>query len=537
MKPLRVSTSLLPKRRSRRLIALALAISLTTQATPSATETVGIESAIYENSARIALKWQKPVDYSVFRICCSEQVSDLLIRFDRPLGDMQVAAITSELRGWVDGVRTGYDTLLLEARKGVQFAVTMDGTQLNIDLTSTRGGQPAADSETITRAAQENPVRLQLAFLKTRLLLAVGAQETASRLLQAEARRYPNNPRVMAALADVENQAGRWRKALELYDRALMLRPWDEDIILARRSIARDHAPYLKQEAEYVRSGSDRRYGLRLSGQTSVTKGVGLGFAYEARRTEARNVRRSDGRILDFDGSRMRGELFAVGNLINGRRLQGSLFFGEETIGVGVALALPDFLGTTHFEAELNRPSWEFNEGFVDRGVRNQIGLLRDLRLTPRLSAQAAAFTRTYGVSGDNSVARSFALEGGVRYLVLPESPNLTIGYRFDAEYRRSVDIRFDQTGAAFKPIPLVSREVHALEVTADFNLTNNWGASTYAGFGVDRFSDSGFFGGVEVAHIGDGPLEARMFAESGFSSSDTSERTIRLGFSLKWRF
>ncbi len=77
----------------------------------------------------------------------------------------------------------------------------------------------------------------------------------------------------------------------------------------------------------------------------------------------------------------------------------------------------------------------------------------------------------------------------------------------------------------------------HALEASAEFNLTTNWRASTYGGWGIDRYADSGLFGGIEVAREGAGPLEARLFAESGFNPSDTSERTVRLGFSLIWRF
>ncbi len=499
----------------------------------SAAETVKIDSTVNDDGARIVLTWENPVGYSV-----EAKGNDVLIRFDRPLGDAPVAGITSDLKAWVDGVSTGYDTLLLQGRPGVRITVAIEGAQLNIDLTSPRKDQPVADSEADTETDQGNPVRLRLVLLEARLMLAVGAQDSASRLLEEAARRYPDNPRVLAAQAELENQAGRWRKALALYDRALMLHPRDEDLVLARKGIARDRAPFLKLDAEQVRIGSDeRQYSSRLSGQHPVAEGLALGFSFEVRRTDAKGVRRTDGRILDFDGTRKRGELFVVRDLLDGRRLRGALFLGQGIAGVGAAYAVPDFRGETQFEVEFNRPSWDFIEGFVGQGVRHQIGVLREHRFTTRLSGQAAAFARSYGIDGDSNVASSLALDGGLQYLILPESPSLTVGYRFDAEYRRAIETRLGPAGAAYNPIPLVSREIHALEASAAYELTDGWRASAYAGYGLDRFAEGGFFGGVEVALIGDAPLEVRMLVERGFSASDTSDAATRLSFSLTWRF
>lgn len=502
---------------------------------PFLAETVKIASTVNGDGARIVLTWQKPVGYSV-----EENGSDLLIRFDRALGDAPVAGITSDLKTWVNGVSTGYDTLLLQARRGVRFAVAMEGAQLYIDLASTRDDKPVAKSGADSDTDQENPTGLELALLKAQLMLAVGRQEAAARLLEEEARRHPNNPSVLAALADLENQAGRWHKALALYDRALFLHPRDEDILFARRSIVRDRAPYLNSEAEHVRIGDDQtQNSLRLSGQYqySVAKRLRLGFSYEVRRTEAEDVRRVDGRILDFDGTRQRGELSATRDLMDGRRLRVALLVGQETVGVGAAYALPDFRGETQFAVEFNRPSWDFIEGFLEQGVRHQIGALREHRFTPRLSGQAAAFARIYGIDGDSNVASSLALEGGLQYLVLPGSPSLTVGYRFDAEYRDSVETRLDQASAPFEPIPLVSREIHGLEASATYDLTQNWRARAYTGYGVDRFADGALFGGIGLAHQGDGPLKGRLFAERGLSTTDTSDPATRYGFSLTLRF
>ena len=518
-------------RKGRRLIAgtLVLALAVTTLVSPSLTETIKIVSTGNDAGARIVLTWQKPVGYTV-----EEKGSDLLIRFDRTLGDVPVASIASDLKTWVNGISSGYDTLLLQPRRGVRFSVGMQGAQLYIDLAPTQDDKLAADSD----AEQDNPIRLQLALLKARLMLAVGPQETASRLLEREMRRHPNNPSVITALAGLENQAGRWRKALDLYNRALILHPQDEDILSARESILRDRAPYLNLEAEHLRIGDKQRQtSMRLSGQHTVAEKLKLGFAYQIRQTKAKDVRQVSGEILDFNGTRQRGELYAVVDLMDGRRLKGALLAGEKTLGVGMAYALPDLRGETQFAIELNRPSWDFVEGFVNQGVRHQIGALRDHRFTPRLSGQAGAFAKFYGIDGDINVASSFALEGGLQYLVLPESPSLTVGYRFDAEYRRSIETRQDSSGAPFNPIPLVSREIHALETIVTYDLSNDWRARAFAGYGVDRFADGDFFVGIGLAHEGDGPLQARLFAERGLSATNTSDPAIRVGFSLKWRF
>ena len=164
-------------RKGRRLIAgtLVLALAVTTLVSPSLTETIKIVSTGNDAGARIVLTWQKPVGYTV-----EEKGSDLLIRFDRTLGDVPVASIASDLKTWVNGISSGYDTLLLQPRRGVRFSVGMQGAQLYIDLAPTQDDKLAADSD----AEQDNPIRLQLALLKARLMLAVGPQETASRLLE-----------------------------------------------------------------------------------------------------------------------------------------------------------------------------------------------------------------------------------------------------------------------------------------------------------------------------------------------------------------
>jgi hypothetical protein len=520
------------KRNGHRLLAgaLALALTLMTPMRDSLAEIVKIASSIKGDGARIVLTWRRPVGYIV-----EQKGGDLLIRFDRALGDVSVASIASNLKTWVNGVSTGYDTLLLQAPPGNHFSVKKEKTQLYIDLSSTRDNKTVASSMADTVSDHGNPDHLELALLRAQLMMAVWEQEAALRLVKEEMRRHPDNPRVMAALADLESQAGHRRKALVLYDRALNLHPRDEDILFARRSIIRDRAPFLNLEAEHVRVGDvQRQYSLRLSGQHSVAEGLRFGFASEVRQTNAKAVRRIDGRILDFQGMRQRGELYAGLDLTDGQRLRGALLVGQETVGVGVAYVFPDFRGKTQFAAEFNRPSWDFIEGFLEQGVRHQIGAVREHHFSPQLSGQAGGFARIYGIDGNIDVASSLAVEGGLQYLVRTESPSLTIGYRFDAEYRNTVETRLDTTGAPFNPIPLINREIHAFEASTTYDLTNDWRARGYAGYGIDRFAPGSLFAGIGLAYQGDGPLQARLFAERGLSSGDPADR---FGFSLKWRF
>jgi tetratricopeptide (TPR) repeat protein len=514
-------------------LAIAPAIAEPAPTLPTRPEAVKIASTANSDSARIVLTWQKPVGYSV-----EEKGSDLLVRFDRPLGDAHVAGITSNLRNWVDGVSTGYDTLLLQARPGVRFAVNMEEARFSIDLLSTPDDKPIANSEPQPVSEPGNTTQQELMLLRAQVLIATGREEDASKLLVAEIRRDPDYPGTLIALADLENQAGRWREALKLYDRALIRLPRDEDILSARRSIVRDRAPFLKIEVEHGRIGSEQTENiLRLSGQYSAFETLRLGFLSEIRQTKAGEVRRVAGDISDFKGERLRGEIFADRELMDGRRLRGALLLGPETVGLGAAYIAPDLRGETRFAAEFNRPSWDFTEGFVDRGVRHQIGARREHRFFPRLAGEMAASGRIYGIDGDRNVASSFALDGELQYLLLPGSPSLSVGYRVDAEYRYTIESRRDQSGASFNPIPLVSREIHALEASTTYDLSDEWRVRAYSGYGIDRYASGDFFAGVGLIHQGEGRLQARLFAERGLSASDTGETALLVGASLTLRF
>lgn len=94
----------------------------------------------------------------------------------------------------------------------------------------------------LDRYLAEDPTSVRLRRLRTRLDMAPGGPG-AGRRLDALGRDQPRDPGLTADLAVSELAAGRWNRALELYERLLIDDPDNRDVLGAHREILLGHAP------------------------------------------------------------------------------------------------------------------------------------------------------------------------------------------------------------------------------------------------------------------------------------------------------
>jgi len=494
---------------------------------PSArTDKSPVRASVPRDLRRIVLTWPQPVGFRA-----SVEGRELLLQFESALELAQIENFTKPPSTWIEGMSVGFDTLLLRAGRDVDYTVRGMGREVVITL--------AESSSSATHpAAGDADAQLRLELLQARLLADTGHQSEALRTVQDVARRYPANAQVLASLADIENRIGRWRRADALYGQALDRRPGNEDIVQALESLRDEHASRVQlQTQRKVVHNVQAEQITQVRGNGRLTDSLRVGFAWDQNLVDVLRIRRSGGRVGSFEGIRHRGEISIQQDYVNGSRIQAALFASRATVGLGLQYAATDTRGRTSVLMEYRRPYWEFIEAVVDGGVRDRLEIRRQHNIGLRLTATVAVALNRYGVDGDSNVGTSLGIEGGLRYALLQSKVPLLVEYRFDGESRRSIGTWTGADGVRFSPLPLVSREVHAVNALTATGLISHLRAEGFAGLAWDRLGGRGPFFGGRITYDRPGALGAQLSFDRSLYVVKTVERLNRFGGSLFWRF
>jgi hypothetical protein len=247
-------------------------------------------------------------------------------------------------------------------------------------------------------------------------------------------------------------------------------------------------------------------------------------------------LQRIDGSVGSFDGSVRRAEAALEWETENGTRIKGSLFAGGSSVGGGIALTQPDLRGSTTAALEIARPNWDFTETLAQSGTRDRIEVKRDTTINSRIAAQLGVAINRYDLPGLAGAAETVSANGSVR-LTLSRKPQVAVNYLIDAEYRTSEKALAGAGGNSYRPLPLVSREIHTGSVQADKQMARGLHASAAAGIEVDRLGGRApyFTGSVtwdRLRHVG---LRADYDHRLYLYGSNQTVTTLRGG--LFWAF
>ncbi|MBT5415986.1 MAG: hypothetical protein HOK81_15405, partial [Rhodospirillaceae bacterium] len=429
--------------------------------------------------ARLVLRWARPVSTR-----SSVAGRELLLRFDAELQAPDLERAARALSGWVEGLQQGYDTLLVVAARDVVFEVGGTGETVEILLrpmvTATAGADAATPDE-------RRRLALVGARLKAQLGEARAARETVRRVMSEGGRTVD----AVAQLAEVERQLGNWQHALELYDEALVLVPDDQGLIVAKASLLRERgARYEAVAQRQIVSGGDNQWIARTEGRVPVLERGEIVTITELRDVTVDDLTRPNGDQGRFEGERARGEIAYVQNFDDeAMSIRPSLLTSSETVGGGLLVERRDGFGATRLGVDYRGPYWDLLEGIADGGTRDRIELSREQRLDPegRWAMRTAINHNRYGLDGESDLAQSIGGQGELSYAFSETRPFATIGYQLDAEY---VLGRHDKTGAdgfPFAPLPIISREVHTVLVSAGDRVADNLVWSAFAGYSYDR--------------------------------------------------
>jgi hypothetical protein len=447
---------------------------------------------------------------------------EVLVSFSHPLPNFDAQALQDQAVGLLEGVSVGYDTLLLRLTPGVSVARMDEAGGLQLALQSTPGAARAATppGQPVTEADKEGAQRLRLlaAQIAAQSGQISGARQQFGDLLLA----MPGNPEPMTGLAGLEQTTGRWRQALDLYNRALQLDPGNPSVEDAISTIQRTHGSRLRADFEYRRTDGGEGSGISiaaiegLSGQQSFNEGWQLAYSANLAWADATKVQQPNGAVENIIGLRQRSEISLQHDALDGIVLAGSAYLTGEIPGAGIRSELPDDSGTTFLRADYRRPDWDFFQSLVDNGTRDRISVGRRQQSTQDLTARLDFGVNRYSLQGAENLATTWTVSADVRLGNLAGVHGLSIAYVLDGEYLNKIAVGTLPSGRTFDRIDVGDREVHAgvLAYAGTWETGKQGRPASYelsAGYGVDRYGKAGpILAAVVTYPIGDFDLGLR---------------------------
>jgi hypothetical protein len=273
--------------------------------------------------------------------------------------------------------------------------------------------------------------------------------------------------------------------------------PEDEDVRTARREIAAGDRARLAiaQESKLIGSGW-RENTVGTSGQMPLGAAHRMGWTVELNFVDLAPVRRLDGTMAEFHGTRQRSELYWETDRESGRVWRAAMFGSSAGMGAGLSVTVPDMGGRTTVLAEFGRPFWEFAEGLPGGGRRDRVRVDRQFGARGGWRTWAGGGWNRYGLERLLNGATSGGATAGVNWNFRQAWPGVLATYGFDGEYRLSLAQRTGPDGRMFAPLPFLSREVHTVGgafVHAERGgYLRGWRLESAGGYALDRFGGSG---------------------------------------------
>lgn len=454
---------------------------------------------------------------------------ELLLQFAAPLPVAEpLSAERVQMLPWISYASQGYDTVLMHAKPGYKFAVDTGSEAPSIHILSD------AASPTAELARQ---ILLRYELLTARLDLATGHVYAATTRINDTLPHYPDDPQIMGMLANAENYGGNWPRALQLLKTARKLSPENEDLKRFERDVRRLHAENITLDHEWVKLGASRMHLTTLSGYADATEHMQLGARIQNDHVHASRVRRADGRVGTFSGTRQQYEFYSLLHGENGKQFKASLFADNDRLGAGAQFAFLNPLGESKLTGEWHRPYWEFAETVIDDANRDRIALTHIIKPRHNITLTGEGGLNRYNTEAVQDVLETASAKFDIVYRFADEQPFLAVAYGFDGEYELAQKKAIDATGDYTPLFPLRTREVHFISLNAGYEFTDATYGESLIGYGWDRFGGSGPSIAGKLTHEFNQHWDAQIRAMYGLNASDSSGNTARIGAYVRRRF
>ena len=488
-------------------------------------EPVDLQIDMQDDKVVLTFVWPTPV-----HVTHSQNGRELLLRADRAL-ELQRPKLPLRLEdAWIAYISEGYDTVLIVATKAVRFDVTKRGRRVFITLIP-RTDTAVADSE------QTRSGTIRLEMLKAQMLSETGQRDEALQALNRLNDQYPDTPSILFRLANLEHDLARQRPAASFYRRALLHDPENEDIIEAYQKFRRARGARLTTNYLFIdlENAQVENRG-RVTAQIPVHDNLRAGVIYELNHVDIDPTLTTDGSLTSFSGVRQRGAILLQYDTEAGSSIIGSLFANESEVGAGLRYDRPDAYGITTVFLDFQKPNWDYVVGIIEDGVRDRVSVRRTYQVGPRIHGNIAPAFYRYGVGDIRNAATSAGIEGSLRYRPALMWP-LFLEYLIDAEYKTSANRRLDIDGNEFKPLPIISREVHVADVAFDKTFFDTLQLVAFGGAQRDRLGKAGPVFGARLHYETPKHFGVTLTFDQRPDPQNTDRIGREVGLNMFWMF
>ena len=410
------------------------------------------------------------------------------------------------------------------------------------------------DSSTSDDVAAQDESDLRLALDKVELDADSGKLDEAYSLVNKLKQKYPNNPDVAAAEADLDDRMSSRSSTLSELCLPTALEPTNNDILMRERQ-------YGASGKNSACAGYNRRItteGLEqissFDGQVNVLS-PSMALVYDLENDHLNTTQpflRAGGRTeQSFYGNRQQGTVMLQKTFQNHDQAGVSVFGDNNTAGGGLQFVFRDRTGGTSIMANYNKPNWDYVEMIVENGTKSDVHIERKQVITQNLQATVSAGMTHYALQNFDGAADApgwnFDLDYSRPVRFMSQGPNnpawlsdeFTLGahYGAEAEYFTFVGHRKDIDGDTFNPLPTTTYEVHSFTGSIGKVLMTNLDAEVDGGYGVDRISGSSgpVYGGsltyTPLQHLGVDIHAMRTL----LGGQNNGQKEDISGASLKW--
>lgn len=458
----------------------------------------------------------------------SVEDQEVILRFSSGLEAVGLDALAPQAPDWISYVSAGFDSLLVRFARPVEVTTQADGRVVVLSARPVRLTGEAARADDERRSAT-----LRDSLLRGRLLVEQGHLIKARRLVRGLVRDYPDSAEATAFLATIEQQLGRQRQALWLFNRSLDVNPGDPGVRQAQQRLLDGLIPRAWTDVTWTRVKNADSQVTTIVGADNLPLGRAVfGAAAETRAIDTPTVRRADGTIEPFHGRRSRVQGWVAAPLDPAWEGRVDLFAADGGVGAQGTLTRIGAVDDLDLIAEVQVPQWGYVEGLVDGGARDALRATYRRELTPETSLLLGLGGALYSLDGHAWSGGTLLAQGLLTHLMpLDGGTTLALDYGIDGEYVGFRDTAHDPNGDPFKPVPVVTRETHSLTATLTNVITRGVLGAVYAGYSLNRYGERGLqYGGrLELEPHHDARLELRA-GRTATTTRGTGGRTDTLG-------
>ncbi|ABK45468.1 hypothetical protein Mmc1_2977 [Magnetococcus marinus MC-1] len=483
--------------------------------------------------AKLVLIWPEPIQFE-------KQVTgkEALLRFNAPFNPKDLDKALAELTGWLGDVRYGYDTLLVRASMaGTNFDVVVDGQSMIIGIS-----RPPPEPERDERRAQTES---RLRYLQTKAMREEGALYSAKARMSGLLSEDLTNTEFLAEQGNLEQDLGRWRHAVALYDRGLEQAPGEFNIIYAKANQIYTHGDWADVGQTYKNTSTSNERQVSSYSRYHHTFRHHWDMTLQAKHGSVSidNLLRSDGTTAIRAEESWWQEALSMGyDYDHGDRAELELQHANKG-GLGVTATqiwITPFSSRTTLQASYRAMYEGLALSLADGGHRSKLELSRlDFWPNSWRSIVTGSVNR-YGFETDENAVESIILSGSLRYDLL-QRPNQEISYTVEKEYvdEKSKAQRQDAGGNLFYLFPIDDRETHSLNFGWYEPLTDYLRYDASVGYSYDRLTKAkGPAWQIGLVYEPLADLETGLRLQGSVSSSNgVAGRTESFSWYLRFRF